>query len=97
MFLAVSVRKLKDGATFDEFRKAWEPPEYPAGLRRVYHGRAFDDPGTIVSIGVLEGAPSELERIRAETSEEDRQSSMAQFVESASVDTTFEVIEEIEL
>src|SRR5438093_13764190 len=97
MILAVSVRTLNEGVSFDEFRKAWEPPGgYPAELKRVYHGRALEDPYTIVSIGLLDLDPSELDRIRGESGEEERQRQMAALVESAVVDSAFELVEEIE-
>jgi hypothetical protein len=97
MILAVSVRKLNEGVSFDQFRKAWEPPGgYPEALRHVYHGRAPEDPYTIVSIGVLDLAPDEFDRVRDESGEEERQRRMGALVESAPVDAVFELIEEIE-
>jgi hypothetical protein len=97
MILAVSVRKLNEGVSFEEFRRAWEPPGgYPEGLEHVYHGRAFEDPYTVVSIGVFELSATDLEQLRSTAGEEDRQRQMSELVESASVDTVFEVVEEIE-
>lgn len=51
MILAVLVRRLKEGATYEEFRQAWFPDE-PFGMPvRVINARRLDDEREILSVG----------------------------------------------
>ena len=96
MLCAISSRKLKPGA-WEDFRRAWEPPEFPPGFIRAYHVRALDDEDHVISFGLLDGSREDMERIREETGdvEGERQRAMAQFVESTQIDGIFEVVEEV--
>jgi len=96
MLCALTSRKLKPG-TWEDFRRAWEPSEWPPGFIRAYHVRAIDDETHIVSFGFLDGSRDEMERMRDEiaSTEGDRHRAMAEFVESTQLDGIFEVIEEV--
>jgi len=96
MLCALSVRKLKPG-TYDDFRAAWQPDEFPSGLRRAYHVRDVNDPDVVISFGFLDGDASDIPAFREEVAaeEETRQAAMAQFVDELVVDGLYEVIEEV--
>jgi hypothetical protein len=96
MLCAISSRKLKPGA-WEDFRRAWQPPEFPPALMRAYHVRALDDENRVVSFGLLDGTRDDIDRIRGEISEgeEERQRRMAEFVETTYLDGIFEVIDEV--
>jgi len=96
MLCALSVRKLKPG-TYDDFRAAWEPDEFPSGLRRAYHVRDVNDPDIVISFGFLDGDASDIPTFREEVAaaEDTRQAAMAQFVDELVVDGLYEVIEEV--
>jgi hypothetical protein len=97
MLCFLSVRRLKPGA-FDDFRKAWEPPEWPPEFVRAYHARNVGDENEVVSFGLAEMDRSDLERWRSERADQNRQrqEAMAPFVESVSTDAIFEVIDVVE-
>jgi len=96
MLCALSVRKLKPGA-YDDFRRAWEPDEFPSTLQRAYHVRDVSDPDLVISFGFLDGEASDLDTIRQEIAggEPDRQSAMAPYVDELIVDGLYEVVEEV--
>jgi hypothetical protein len=96
MLVALSVRKLKPGA-FDDFRRAWEPDEFPSALQRAFHIRSVSDPDQVISFGFLDGRASDLDAIRAEIKdgEDSRQRAMAPHVEEVTVDGIFEVVDEV--
>lgn len=94
MLCALSVRRLKPGA-YDDFRRAWEPEEFPEGFTRAYHLRNLGDENQVVSFGFYDGTLEDLERIRDDQKEGERQNRMAEFIESTSVDAMFEVVEEV--
>ncbi len=99
MICALSVRQLKPGS-FDDFRRAWEPEEFPPGFVRAYHVRSVEDENQVVSFGLFEGTADDFDRLRHEPAfqagEFDRQQRMAEFVESTSIDGLFEVIDVVE-
>ena len=98
MLCALSVRRLKPGA-YEDFRRAWEPEEFPEGFTRAYHIRRLDDENEVVSFGFYEGTfaelEAELEAIRDRQKEQERQARMAEHVESTLVDGMFEVLDEV--
>jgi heme-degrading monooxygenase HmoA len=94
MLCALSVRRLKPG-TYDDFRRAWQPEEFPSGFTKAYHLRNLNEENQVVSFGFYDGTVEDLERIRDEQKEEERQARMAQFVESTDVDAMFEVVDEV--
>lgn len=96
MYVALTVRKLKPGA-FDDFRRAWEPEEFPAPLQRAYHVRSLRDENEVVSFGFLDADREWLERFREEVREAEagRAERMAPFVESVLADGLYEVVDEV--
>jgi hypothetical protein len=97
MLVALSIRRLKPGH-YEDFRRAWEPDEFPPPLTKAYHARRLDNPDEVVSFGLLDVDHDDIERVRAtiaETGEDGRQAAMAEHVEELLVDTVYEVVEEV--
>jgi hypothetical protein len=96
MLVALSVRKLKPG-TYDQFRAAWQPDEFPDQLQRAYHVRDVRDPDTVISFGFLDADAGDIAEFRGEVAdiEERRQAAMAAYVDELIVDGLYEVAEEV--
>jgi hypothetical protein len=95
MHAFLTVRKLKPG-TYDEWRKAWEPEEWPEGSKRAYILRNLEDPDEVIAFGFYEG---ELDVMRREPkfaeTQRARFEKMAPFVDSTGADGVYEVVEEV--
>lgn len=95
MHAALTVRRLKPG-TYDDWRRAWEPDEWPEGSQRAYILRNVNDPNEVIAFGFFE---ADLAAIRDDPriSEMQRQrfERMAEFVESTGADDIYEVVEEV--
>ena len=100
MFCSVLIRRLKEGASFEDFRKAWEPePGYFGRPVRVSHARRIDDEREIVSLSLMdisaEDLSESLERIAE--GERRRHGQIDQVIETTVVAGIYEVIAEVEL
>jgi len=85
-------RKLKPGA-YDDWRKAWEPDEWPEGVR-AYVLRKVGDPDEVIAFGLVEATREELEAMRPDAdSENARHARMDPFIESQFADGLYEVVE----
>ena len=62
MHAALTVRKLEPGS-YDDWRKAWEPDEWPQGVK-AYILRNVDDPDEVIAFGFFE--PGVLDAIRSD-------------------------------
>ena len=91
----LTVRRLKPG-TYDEWRRAWEPDEWPEGAQRAYILRNVDDPDEVIAFGFFDG---DLEAMRGDPDFRDRQRArferMAPHVESTGADGLYDVVEEV--
>ncbi len=98
MLCFLTARRLKAGS-FDDFRRAWEPDEWPEQFLRAYHVRDLDDDSKVVSFGLFDGTADDYRRLRGDESasavEDKRQRDMAEFVEETLLDGVFEVIDEV--
>lgn len=95
MHAFLTVRKLNTGA-YDDWRKAWEPEEWPAGARKAYILRNVDDPDEVIAFGFFEEDLSQL-RQDPQLAEQQRArfERMAPYVASIGTDGVYEVIEEV--
>jgi DNA ligase D-like protein (predicted 3'-phosphoesterase) len=50
MHAFLTVRRLKSGS-YEDWRKAWEPEEWPEGSERAYILRNVDDPDEVIAFG----------------------------------------------
>jgi hypothetical protein len=96
MHALLTVRRLKPGS-YEDWRRAWEPEEWPEDAQKAYILRNVDDPDEIIAFGFYEG---DLTQLRREPAMEEQQRSrferMAPYVDSTGADGVYEVIEEVE-
>ena len=100
MFCAVLIRRLKEGVSFEEFRKAWEPePGHFGGPVRVTHARRIDDEREIISFSLLDIGAEDLRASlkRIAEGERERNERIAGVIETTVADGIYEVIAEVEL
>lgn len=99
MLCFLTARRLKSGS-FDDFRRAWEPDEWPEQFIRAYHVRDLGDENKVVSFGLFDGTADDYRRLRADEPasgvEDKRQREMAEHVQETLLDGVFEVIDEVE-
>ncbi len=95
MHAFLTVRKLKSGS-YDDWRRAWEPDEWPQGSKKAYILRNVDDSDEIIAFGFFDTA---LETLRDDpdlrASQRARFERMAPHVESTGTDGIYEVIDEV--
>jgi hypothetical protein len=70
MLVAVVVRRLKEGVTYEQFREAWAPEQGFGRAVRVLNAINVEDPRELVSVGLMPDAtreelPAFLERVAA--------------------------------
>jgi heme-degrading monooxygenase HmoA len=73
----ITTRRIKPG-TYEEFRQAWRPKEFPDGMLRAYEFYA-EDRSEVVGLSVWDSLESR-ERYRLSDVEEERRRAMAPFV-----------------
>jgi hypothetical protein len=100
VFCAVLIRRLKEGASFEDFRKAWEPqPGHFGRPVRVTHARRIDDEQEIVSFSLMdisaEDLSESLERIAE--GEKQRHDQIAEVIKTTVAAGIYEVIAEVDL
>lgn len=98
MLCALTVRKLKPDASWEDLKKEFIPPEgveAPAGWKRFYALQNVDDEKEVITFGFFDGS---LEDLRAGQESggdyEQRRDAVDQLVESKPVDGIFEVRED---
>jgi heme-degrading monooxygenase HmoA len=75
----ITTRRIREG-TYEDFRRAWRPAEFPDGMLRAYECFA-EDTNEVVGISVWDSYESR-ERYRASEVEAARRNAMAPFVET---------------
>ena len=89
MLVLLTARRLKPG-TFEEWRRAWEPDEWPEQFSRAYVLRNRNDPNEVISFGFWEGSAEDLQAL-ADPEDRPRIERMSDFVESKSIDGVYDV------
>ncbi len=77
----ITTRKIRPG-TYEEFRRAWRPKEFPQGMLRAYECFS-EESNEVVGVSVWDSAESR-ERYRVSGVEAERRQAMAPFVEAES-------------
>ena len=77
----ITTRRIREG-TYEEFRKAWRPKEFPQGMLRAYECFSKDS-NEVVGISTWDSFESR-ERCRRSEVEAARREAMAPFVEAES-------------
>lgn len=75
----ITTRRIKPG-TYEQFRRAWQPTEFPAGMLRAYECFA-EDRDEVVGISWWESLEAR-EAFRLSDVERERRKAMSPFVES---------------
>jgi hypothetical protein len=91
----LTVRKLKPGS-YEEWRQAWEPENWPEGSVKAYILRNVNDPNEVIAFGFYEG---DIASLRDQADFRDQQQArferMASHVESTGADGVYDVVEEV--
>lgn len=95
MYAALTVRKLKPGS-YEDWRRAWEPDEWPRSFSKAYILRNVDDPDEVIAFGFTDSSREELQRDPAAEGEEQRSERMRPFIESVGADGFYEVVDVVE-
>jgi hypothetical protein len=94
MHVALTARRLKPGS-YDDWRKAWEPDEWPEGVK-AYILRKVGDPDDVIAFGMFEGSLDDLRGLRPDEAEEQaRTERMSQYIESVGADGLYEVVDRV--
>ena len=95
MHAFLTVRRLKPG-TYDDWRKAWEPDEWPEGAQKAYILRNVDDPDEVIAFGFYD---ADLAQARRDPGMQEMQRArferMEPYVESTGADGAYEVVDEV--
>src|SRR3989442_7796873 len=93
MLVLLTAGRLKHG-TLEQWRRAWEPDEWPEQFSRAYVLRNRNDPDEVISFGLWEGSAEDL-RAMADPTDRSRIHRMAAFVEATVIDRVYdaEVVE----
>jgi hypothetical protein len=98
MKVVFAARRLNPGH-YEEFRKAWEPPEgFPEGFARAYIIRDMNDPDVVVTFGLFEVSDERAGQLQVELepSERARHAAMAPYVAETLVAGLYDVVHEQE-
>ena len=77
----ITTRRIRPGS-YDDFRRAWRPSEFPEGMIRAYECFA-EDRDEVVGVSIWDSLESR-DRYRLSDVEAERQRAMAPFVEAES-------------
>ena len=99
MLVSVLIRRLKQGATYDQFREAWTADQGFGVLVRVLNARSVDDEAEIVSVGLVDLPRSELAAFldQVADSEARRHDRIAQVIESTVHKGIYEILDDDDL
>lgn len=83
IILAVLIRRLREGKTYDDFRQAWLPEQGFGFPTRVVSAQAVDDDREIITIGFseLDEAQAEAELQRVAPQEQRRHEKVDEVIE----------------
>ena len=96
MLVFFSARRLKPGA-WEQFRRAWEPKEFPPGFRAAHHARNIRDEDEVVSFGLFDMTLDEYHEWRgsADAEENARVDALSAFVENEHAAGVYEVVDTV--
>ena len=93
MIVSVFVRRLKPGATFQDFVREWEADEGFGVPTRVFNAQSLTDPGEVISIGFVAVTPEQVAQwlSTASASEAVRHERIDTVIESTSLRCMYEL------
>lgn len=93
MIVAVFVRRLKPGVTFEQFERAWEADEGYGVPARVFNAVSLEDPQEVLSVGFV-GVPVEATKAMAQSAaahDRSRHDRIDQVIESTELKAMYEL------
>ena len=99
MIASVFIRRLKEGATFEDFVREWEAEKGFGVPTRVINSQSLQDPRDIISIGFVDASPEQLAEWFAISpqSEEARHARIDSVIEATTLKCQYEVKTEYDL
>ncbi|MEM7446443.1 MAG: hypothetical protein AAF414_24200 [Pseudomonadota bacterium] len=99
MLYSVLVRRLKEGATYEDFREAWLPDEGFGTSVRVINARSVDNPAEIISIGMVDLPKEELPAALKQIAESEavRHERIARVIERTVHKGIYEIVDDDDL
>jgi hypothetical protein len=96
MIVSVIVRRLRQGTSYDDFKKAWYPERGFGVPSRVLNAVRVDDPREIVSIAFLDVEPEGLDELAADiaAAEAKRHYRIEEVIESTELRAIYELIDD---
>ncbi len=93
MIVAVFRRRLRDGATFEEFVEAWEAESGFGVPARVFNAVSLEDPREILSVGFVSADPAALGALgtRVADAEAERHRRIDEVIESTELRAFYEL------
>ena len=96
MIVSVIVRRLREGSTFEDFRRAWYPERGFGVPSRVHERRSPRRPAEILSIGFLDVTPDDLDDLAADiaAAEAKRHYRIEGVIESTELRALYEIVDD---
>ncbi len=93
MIVAVFVRRLKEGATFEQFIAEWRADVGFGVATRVFNAQSVADPRDIISIGFIDVSPEQFAELvqKSQASEAVRHARIDTVIESTTLKCQYEV------
>ena len=96
MLCSILVRRLNEGASYDDFHRAWFPDQGFGVPARVRNARRVDDPRELLSVGFVDLPVDELasglERVAA--AERRRHDRIAEVIAATVITGVYEVLDD---
>lgn len=94
MLVSVFVRRLQEGRTYDDFRRAWYPDEGFGVPARVLSGVSPSDPRDVLNIGFVDLAGASLDEVlrRIAANEQKRHDRIAEVLEATTFRSMFDLV-----
>jgi hypothetical protein len=96
MIVSVIVRRLREGSTYQDFRRAWYPERGFGVPSRVLNAVRLDDPNEILSIGFLDLEPDALDELAADiaAAEAKRHYRIENVIESTELRAIYQIVDD---
>jgi hypothetical protein len=93
MVVAVFVRRLRAGCSFEDFKSAWEAERGFGVPARVFSAVSLADPRDVLTVGFVDVEPDELERMTEDvaTQEQVRHERIEEVIESTELRAIYEL------
>jgi hypothetical protein len=96
MLVSIIIRRLREGTTLEDFRKAWYPERGFGVPSRVMNAVRIDDPREIVSIAFLDIEADDLDELAADiaAAEAKRHYRIEHVIESTEVRSIYRLVDD---